>query len=122
MVCFCGERFGQSEAIEFMLHVRAEVGERVATLERRRDRSRAANARYRQQPEAQERRNEYFREYHQRPEVKLREQERERGRAAYRAARKRERRANDPEYRERVNAQLRAWRAAQPQGARARMS
>jgi hypothetical protein len=39
IVCFCGERFGEAQALEFMLHLRAEVGEELGVLRRLRTRS-----------------------------------------------------------------------------------
>lgn len=40
IACFCGERFAESQALEFMLHLRAEVGDELQVLERRRARAR----------------------------------------------------------------------------------
>lgn len=36
IVCFCEERFGEHQALEFMLHLRAEIGADLAKLERQR--------------------------------------------------------------------------------------
>lgn len=38
IVCFCGERFSEDQALEFMKHLRAELGRDLAILERQRKR------------------------------------------------------------------------------------
>ena len=56
IVCFCGERFGESDALDFMLHMRAEVGEDLAVLETSESASNAAaRRRYSTDPEYRER-------------------------------------------------------------------
>jgi hypothetical protein len=47
IVCFCGERFAESQALEFMLHLRAEVGEVLEWRERFLTQNRLAVRRYR---------------------------------------------------------------------------
>ena len=66
IVCFCGERFGESQALEFMLHLRAEVGEVLEWRERklRQDRERYA-ARY-ADPEFRQLQRERDRDYRER--------------------------------------------------------
>jgi hypothetical protein len=76
----CGRRFGEHQALDFMLHLRAEVGEDLTVLERWRERQR-------------KQRN---RRYATDPEVRRKKSERERARYH-----------NDPDYRERVLAQQR---------------
>src|SRR6266705_1062633 len=56
IVCFCGERFGESQALEFMLHLRAEVGEVLAEHEQKLELIRERASRKR------ERRREWMRE------------------------------------------------------------
>lgn len=82
--CFCGERFGEHQALEFMLHLRAEMGEYLRRVEHTR---------------------KYVREYQARRRTNDPEW-RERRSAAIRA-----RRANDPEWREHKNAEVREWHA-----------
>ena len=48
IVCFCGERFGENQALEFMLHLRKEVGEDLAQLESYRAAQREYSRRYRE--------------------------------------------------------------------------
>jgi hypothetical protein len=43
IVCFCGKRFGEDEALELMLHLRAEYGEELARAERIREYWRGAD-------------------------------------------------------------------------------
>ena len=91
IVCFCGERFGEPQALEFMLHLRAEYGE---VLEWR-ERQRAIRRKYAIKPEVREQRNALLRQqYRDDPEYRARKDERNR---QY----KRDRRATDPEYRAR---------------------
>jgi hypothetical protein len=59
IACFCGERFGESQALEFMLHLRAEVGENLAQLERFRDSHRRASRKYAEKPETKQYRREW---------------------------------------------------------------
>ena len=104
IACFCGERFAETEALAFMLHLRAEVGDDLARLERRRARNREYERERRKDPEWRERRNERRKD----PEYRARERANERERRKdpeYRARmneRERERR-KDPEWRERRN-------------------
>lgn len=64
IVCFCGERFGESQALEFMLHLRAEYGEELGILERRRKYEREYwPRRRREDPEYLERERNYQRDY-----------------------------------------------------------
>lgn len=124
IACFCGERFGEGQALDFMLHLRAEVGEdlrllrnvrrwRAATASRPEYRARqAAAARERRatDPEWRDERNRKGREYKARPEVRERRRKLDAERYAAQAA--------DPERRERRNAAQRARReaAGQPCG------
>jgi len=105
IVCFCGERFGEAEALEFMLHLRAEYGEDLVKLER----ARAWHREYMRNrratdPEFAERVRAQGRVSHQRrmadPETRARVNERAN-------ARFKERCATDPEYRERAKEQRR---------------
>lgn len=62
IMCFCGERFQLSQAREFMIHLRAEVGEDLATLERWRKGSRESQRRLRREdPGYVARQREYMR-------------------------------------------------------------
>lgn len=88
IVCFCGERFGESQALEFMLHLRGEVGADLEILERRRQRDRDLKQRHGADPEYRARQNASHRErYATDSEYRLRIVERQRRRRA------------DPEYR-----------------------
>lgn len=95
IVCFCGERFAESQALEFMIHLRAEVGADLAVLQRRR-----------------EYHSDYYRERRKDPEYRARESEQQRERRkdpGYRARQRESNRASrrermkDPEYRARQN-------------------
>lgn len=101
IACFCGERFGEHQALEFMLHLRAEVGDDLAYLEGIRSYRKARWEQIRQNPQraAQERARvaESARRRRSDPEAREREN-----------ARRRSRRRSDPEYRERQNARVRA--------------
>jgi hypothetical protein len=120
IVCFCGERFGESESLEFMLHLRAEVGEVLDWRERYRERERERHQKAWRDPEYRERQSRRKQQYAADPAYRERERERQRERnrkrwadPEYREAmnaRSRELRA-DPEYRERYNAQTRERRA-----------
>jgi hypothetical protein len=83
IVCFCGERFGEAQSLEFMLHLRAEVGEHLARAERLRAYSR-----------------NYHKEHSTDPEWRKARSVRETARAAAR-------KATDPEWAERRRAQQR---------------
>jgi len=48
IVCFCGERFSEGQALEFMLHLRAEVGDTLSWAAHQRELKRASVRRYRQ--------------------------------------------------------------------------
>ena len=91
VVCFCGERFGEHQALEFMLHLRAEVGEYLTRIERRRTVDRETARRRMADPATAEK-------------VRARHRESER------------RRRQDPEYAERVNAHAREWWANRTPG------
>lgn len=109
IVCFCGERFAESQALEFMLHLRAEVGEVLMWRDRQRAYFLKRNKRpetyeyireYVRRPEVRERRRAYL----QRPEVAERRRERQRG---YNHQWRMQRQQEDPEWRERENAKAR---------------
>ena len=131
IVCFCGVRFSEAQSLEFMLHLRAEVGEDLAVLERLRDRRRKDSRRryadpvigarireqmaeYRRTPEQLARKAEYDRRRREDPAI--RERKREQGRQ-YRSRKKAEgvsvHKALTPEQRERKNALSRQSRARQ---------
>lgn len=99
IVCFCGERFGEAEALEFMLHLRAEVGEVLAWREHVLGSRRIANM----TPAEIEQQRARKRAENMTPE------QLERKNALKRAAA--QRRRSDPEYRERENARHRDCRA-----------
>lgn len=107
IVCFCGERFGEHQALEFMLHLRAEVGEDLAALERRRARDRERRRENRTDPVRRELEAAYMREWRARKlaDPEYREYRREQKNTARRKLRA------DPEYRERENAADRERRA-----------
>ena len=81
IVCFCGERFAESQALAFMLHLRAEVGADLARLERQREYYRERDRERRKDPEwrerANERRNERRKERRKDPEYRARMNERQ---------------------------------------------
>ena len=124
IVCFCGERFGEAQSLEFMLHLRAEVGEDLALLDRWRRSRREGQRRRLSDPEYRARHvaqgNKSRRERMADPEYRARvnAQRRERMADPEKRARKntqnRERLA-DPEVRARKNAQEREKRAADPE-------
>lgn len=58
IVCFCGERFAESQALEFMLHLRAEVGSDLKVAESLRRRHREERRRISADPERAARRRE----------------------------------------------------------------
>ena len=80
IVCFCGERFGESQALEFMLHLRAEVGEVLEWAGSKRTVIREASRRRRADPETRERLNRQQRERMRDPERRERKYARERER------------------------------------------
>ncbi len=90
IVCFCGQRFGESEALEFMLHLRAEVGEVLNWQKRIRTRDRVRWARRKADPENRARLNEQARASRARrmadPEYRARLKEQDRARRARRRA------------------------------------
>jgi len=55
IVCFCGERFGESQALEFMLHLRAELGETLKWVAERKQ--------YQRERQLRPARREYMRTY-----------------------------------------------------------
>lgn len=99
IVCFCGERFGEHQALEFMLHLRAEVGDLADYRERRRRPGRVAAM----SPERIETRRERDRRNRERERIRMAEDPAYRERVMERrrrdTARKRQRYATDPEYR-----------------------
>lgn len=107
IVCFCGERFGEHQALEFMLHLRAEVGEVLDWRERTLTRKRELQRQMRADPERWERELVKAREYWQRrhADPQYRERELAKGREYQRQ------RYADPQYRERLNARRRELRA-----------
>jgi hypothetical protein len=111
IVCFCGERFGEHQALEFMLHLRAEVGEHLEKLERWRESYRQSHRRLREDPEWRERDKAQKRAYTARPEVQA-AQRAYRRTPEYRARQRAHNRARrqDPEYRARENAQKAEYR------------
>lgn len=107
IACFCGERFGEHQALEFMLHLRAEVGdvlkwrehtlsrERIKNRERNKDpeyrrRKRESQRERMKDPEYRERQLERMREYRKDPQNLKRKRELDR---EYRARKKAEREA-----------------------------
>jgi hypothetical protein len=44
VMCFCGQRFGPDQAVEFMIHLRAEVGEDLRQLDRFRENRRRSES------------------------------------------------------------------------------
>lgn len=111
IVCFCGERFGEHQALEFMLHLRAEVGETLSWVERKRRLMREQSRARRATEEGRARQNEYRRNYM----LSLKANYPERFEA--KAVALRERRAT-PEYRSRLNAAARARYREQPESVR----
>jgi hypothetical protein len=123
IVCFCGERFTESQALEFMLHLRAEVGEVLEWRRNFKERHRKSCRGYRQRrwredpefraketarttsPEANEKRRERYAllrstpGYQPRKRKPLTDEQRER-----RNERRRERRAREKAEREDGNA------------------
>lgn len=125
IACFCGERFGESQALEFMLHLRAEVGGELAWAADKRRRMRESYHRYIRQPESHERRLQYEAERRQRPSRRERKREYDRKRAAdpvireRRLKQKREyeaKRRQDPARRERQREYERQYRARKKAG------
>ncbi len=117
IVCFCGERFGEQQALEFMLHLRAEVGEVLDWRERKLRQKRESRRRV-ETPEKRARKREHDRLIQRRrmqdPEKRARHNEQ--------AALSQRRRMQDPEYRARRNEQhrLSMQRRAQDPEKRAR--
>ena len=66
IVCYCGQRFSEGQALDFMLHLRSEVGNDLAYLERRRAESRERGRRLGADPEWRARKNQRARERHYR--------------------------------------------------------
>jgi hypothetical protein len=128
IVCFCSERFSESQALEFMKHLRAEVGDDLAVLERKRQSERRRTREYlkrkaedpewreqsRARRRARERRRNENPEYHERQKERKRiEQARKRANPDLRASVNQQRReawAADPELRERRLAWQREYR------------
>jgi hypothetical protein len=115
IVCFCGERFSEAQSLEFMKHLRAEVGRDLALVNRRRAYYREWMKEYSKRPGVRERATEREREriatdpeYRERRHAAARERSRNPEVRARANERKRERIATDPEYRDRVYAQNRA--------------
>lgn len=90
MVCFCGERFSEAQALEFMKHLRAEVGGELAVLERVRAAHRVANM------SAEQRNRKRSGDRIENMSSERITRKRERNREHFR-----DRYADDPEYRER---------------------
>jgi hypothetical protein len=67
MMCFCGERFPESRALEFMRHLRAEVGEKLDWADRVREKTRQREMRYRNKRYAEDP------EYRERAKARARE-------------------------------------------------
>ena len=66
IVCYCGRRFGEADALKFMLHLKAEVGDDLTHLEQRRAAAREQQQRWRSDPENRARKNQRARErWHQ---------------------------------------------------------
>lgn len=113
IVCFCGERFAESQALEFMLHLRAEYGEVLDWRERRRE----AVAKYNRRPDIRTRQNEYNRIRRKDPEIRdrLNDQARQRRQEpSVKAARTeylRRKRDEDPRFREQRREIQRRYRA-----------
>ena len=105
IACFCGERFALAQALEFMIHLRAEVGADLARLERQREYYRERDRERRKDPEWRERERERDRERWKDPEWRARKRERDR------ELRK------DPEYRARMNEYQRERRRAKREAA-----
>ena len=107
ITCFCGERFQLAQAKEFMLHLRAEVGEVLDWKENLRKSQRASHKRYREKPEIRERSKQWQREYRGKPQIRERIAEQRREREAVNPELRERKRARDrlrystPEYRER---------------------
>lgn len=129
IVCFCGERFGESQALEFMLHLRAEVGEDLDRVDRRRRRDRERQGeRYASDPDYRDQKNAYRRSWvAAHPEFRERDNQRKRERRQAmtpeqrkhdnerRAANRRKQHAYDPEAAERLREYHRRYRAEHPE-------
>jgi hypothetical protein len=102
IVCFCGERFGEHQALEFMLHLRAEVGGVLSWANHQKDRIRINSKKQYESQMADPAKHEHLKRRRRENAQRFRERHREEINERVRV-----KRVEDPEWAERERARKR---------------